>query len=398
MKAQSKNNITRKMMQSENLTPSWPFDGLVDSSINYFDFSDISSNSDFIRMFSDEIFRQPAYDFDDQLHVIVPRDEFSVPLVELDSMLTDEVGEDSFPLSQSQPCSSQRQDVWSPCLSSEASISMTTEQSSLAMPKVVRSAKPWNGPCSIYRLTMFETKEIIYCKSLPGTFEVAFKTFHQIFPYGRFAHFAANSVEAMPIDVDLLHIVDFDIGSGIQWPLLIEAMAMQHKTQTDITKMGRGRLRSFGLNLKLEEMGMKDLANKLEGMKKRGRSREWLAFNCMVGLPHMGENKNRKLVNEFLDLAKQLLARNKGIITLVQDLGPFFNGQLSHYQAITESMESDIAKHLVQARMAMECLFVGPNISAQAWFQKWEQMNETRHFEAATTMEGVKLSRESNGG
>ncbi|RVW76478.1 hypothetical protein CK203_053339 [Vitis vinifera] len=47
-------------------------------------------------------------------------------------------------------------------------------------------------------------------------FNVAFKAFYQIFPYGRFAHFAANSavLEAMPHDAETIHIVDFDMEKG----------------------------------------------------------------------------------------------------------------------------------------------------------------------------------------
>ncbi|GMJ03256.1 hypothetical protein HRI_003994800 [Hibiscus trionum] len=474
------------MMKSDDFTSSWPFNSLVDlepyclnmdvrfdgcsSFTTLQDSSEISSISPFSTMFSDAIFPYSASDYDEQLQVTVPWEGFSVPLVGLDSMLTDDgVGEESFPLSQSQPCSSQRQDVWSPCLSSEASIHTTTVQSSLAMPVLGEVVMGIDNQLALFHLLSAygEAKEknqteladvILRCVTEKGSpvgetleriafnllsqdvqcqrdylmqessknFEAAFKTFYQLFPYGRFAHFAANSaiLEAMPNDADVLHIVDFDIGVGIQWPPLIEAMAMQHKTlRLTSIRWGeehfghspwrfqdtKGQLcnlaRSFGLKLKVEEMGIEDLANELEGMKKRSGSREWLAFNCMVGLPHMGKSKSRKLVNEFLEIAKQVLARNRGIITLgdgdacenlknTSGFGAFFNGQLMHCQAIIESMESDIAKHLDQARMAMECLFVGPNISAQAWFQKWEQMNETCRFEAATRLEGLKVSRE----
>ncbi|KAL4352656.1 hypothetical protein GQ457_06G005640 [Hibiscus cannabinus] len=472
-------------MQSDNFSPSWPFNNLVDlepfglgmdvpfdgsSFTTIDDSSEMSSIPPLPAMLSDAIFPYPASGYDDQLQVTVPWDEFSVPLVGLDSMLTDDgVGEESFPLSQSQPCSSQRQDVWSPCLSSEASVHTTTVQSSLAMPVLGEAMMGIDNQLALlHLLTAYgEAKEknqtdlaevilrsmtekgnpvgealerIAFCLSSQDVqnqrdylmqessknFDVAFKTFYQLLPYGRFAHFAANSaiLEAMPNDADVLHVVDFDIGVGIQWPPLIEAMARQHKTlRLTSIRWGeehfghspwrfqdtKGQLcdlaRSFGLKLKVEEMGVEDLANELEGIKKRGGSREWLAFNCMVGLPHMGKSKNMKLVNEFLDIAKQVLTRNRGIITLgdgdacekLRDssgFGAFFNGQLMHYQAIIESMESDIAKHLVQARMAMECLFVGPNISAQAWFEKWEQVNETCRFDAGTTLECLKVSRE----
>ncbi|GLT26835.1 hypothetical protein SLA2020_018770 [Shorea laevis] len=55
--------------------------------------------------------------------------------------------------------------------------------------------------------------------------KAVFKAFYQMFPYGTFAHFTTNSaiLEAIPQNCEL-HIVDFDIGNGIQW---IEALVRQ---------------------------------------------------------------------------------------------------------------------------------------------------------------------------
>ena len=60
-------------------------------------------------------------------------------------------------------------------------------------------------------------------------FEVAFKAFYDIFPYGRFARFAANSaiLESIPTDAEMIHIVDFDIDEGLQWAPLIETLGRQ---------------------------------------------------------------------------------------------------------------------------------------------------------------------------
>ncbi|KAK6245114.1 hypothetical protein QUC31_011523 [Theobroma cacao] len=442
------------------------------------DSSDISSISHFSTMFSGEVFPFPACD--DQLQVTVPLEDFSVvPLEGLESMLTDgiedlydcldETSEESFP---SLPLSSHGQDVWSPSpsvRSSEASTGVTLMQSSLTMPGV---AMEIDNQLSIFHLlkaygeaiekNQTQLAEVIMrCvgeKASPvgetweriafslsqsiqnqsdylmqessRNFETAFRAFYQMFPYGRFAHFAANSaiLEAMPNDADMLHIVDFDIGEGIQWPPLIEALAWQHKTLRltsirwgeedfahspwrfeDTRRQLCDHARSLGLKLKVEEMGIEDLANELKKMKKRGGGREWLAFNCMVGLPHMGKGKSRKFVNQFLNVAKELLAssvpRNRGIITFGEGdacaklkdcsgFGTFFDGHLMHYQAILESMQSNFAEHLMQARMAMESLFVGPNICPQAWFQKWKEIEETRHFQAETALEGLRVSTE----
>ncbi|XVF76875.1 hypothetical protein PTKIN_Ptkin13bG0302000 [Pterospermum kingtungense] len=447
------------------------------------DSSEISSISHFSNMFSSEIFPYPASD--NQLQLTVPLEDFPVPLegLGLDSMLTDGIedlynclydSEESFP--SSHPLSSQTQDiVWSPSQSirsCEASTDLTSMQSSLTMPG---EAMEIDNQLSIFHLlkaygeatqnNQTELGEVILrCVSEKANpvgetweriafnlaqdvqnqsdylmqessknFEAAFRAFYQMFPYGRFAHFAANSaiLEAMPNDADTLHVVDFDIGEGIQWPPLIEAMAWQQKTLRltsirwgeedfgrspwrfeDTRRQISEHARSFGLKLQVEEMGIEDLVNELKKMKKRGGGREWLAFNCLVGLPHMGKTKSRKLVNEFLNVAKELLAtsgnyttRNRGIITFgdgdaVEKLkdcsgfGTFFDGHLMHYQAVLESMQHNFAKHLVQARMAMECLFIGPNICGQAWFQKWKEINETCLFQAGTALEGLRVSTE----
>lgn len=52
-------------------------------------------------------------------------------------------------------------------------------------------------------------------------FKAAFRGFYEIFPYGRFAHFTANSIilEVVPNHVHSVHIVEFDMGEGSHWPV-----------------------------------------------------------------------------------------------------------------------------------------------------------------------------------
>ncbi|KAE8099134.1 hypothetical protein FH972_017138 [Carpinus fangiana] len=229
-------------------------------------------------------------------------------------------------------------------------------------------------------------------------FEAAFMAFYQTFPEGRFAHFAANSaiLEAMPDYAETIHILDFDMGEGVQWPTMIEAISSQHKTlkltsmkweeedsdyvpspwRFEATKRRlEDQARSSGLKLTVEEMGIENLVSEMKKMKKRGgRRSEWLVFNSMVGLPHMGRGRSRRLVMEFLRV-----------------FGSFFDGHLVHYQGLLESLEVNFPQHLAEARVAMECRFVAPYISSLAWFQKWEEMREGWHLQG---LEGRRLSKE----
>lgn len=268
-------------------------------------------------------------------------------------------------------------------------------------------------------------------KESSKNFDSAFRVFYQIFPYGRFAHFTANSaiLEALPADTETIHIVDFDMGEAVQWPPMLEALA-RLKKGVKLTAIkwenenchrapsiwsfeeAKRRLvdhaRQFGLKLKVAEMEIEELASEIKRMKKRGGRREWLAFNCTVQLPHMGRMRSRKAVEEFLTVAKESMANsaNRGIITLADGdswenlkdcsgFGSFFEGNIAHYQALLDSIESNFPVHLAEARMALECLFVSPFISSKVWLEKWMEIKASCNVEIGSSLEGWRISRES---
>ncbi|KAG6745310.1 hypothetical protein POTOM_051962 [Populus tomentosa] len=267
-------------------------------------------------------------------------------------------------------------------------------------------------------------------------FELAFMAFYQLFPYGRFAHFAANSaiLEALPADAETIHIVDFDLGGGIQWPPLIEDLAhLQKAVRLTAIKWkkddcnwapmvwsfdaAKRRLldhaRCCGLNLKVEEMGIEDLASEEKKANKRGGGKEWLVFNTMLRLPHMGRARSRQLVEQFLRVAGDLVANSafcnsgsRGIITFgdgdscenlknSSDFGSFFEGNMAHYKALIDSIESKFPVHHTEARMTLECLFVAPYVSSQDWYQKWVEMKQGCNLELGNVFEGWRVSRVS---
>ncbi|XP_050229126.1 protein NODULATION SIGNALING PATHWAY 2-like [Mercurialis annua] len=260
-------------------------------------------------------------------------------------------------------------------------------------------------------------------------YETAFRAFYQIFPYGRFAHFAANSaiLDAIPADGETtIRLVDFDMGEGIQWPPLLEALARQRKGAVKLTAIkwekedqapsmrsfeeAKRRLvdhaRQFGLKLKVEEIGIDDLVNEIKRGNKRNGKKEWLAFNCLVGIPHMGRVRSKKLVEEFVRVANDLIGNsNKGIITFgngdasetlknSSGFASFFEGNLMHYQALLESIEMNFPNNLAEARMALECLFVTPSVSSRGWFERWMETKECADLRMGG-LESCRVSRES---
>ncbi|KAH7553889.1 hypothetical protein JRO89_XS12G0072400 [Xanthoceras sorbifolium] len=426
------------------------------------DFYKIPSISDFASLFSNEFLQFPASD--EELQATLPVEDFDMGLEGFDSVLSDKVFEDT--------------DVWSPSQSTKSSEgsmdtaltlpgesmeidnqlgvlhllkaygeAMEREQSELAE-VIMRclSEKVSPGGETLERIAFNLSPDVekqgdYLLQESSKNYETAFRTFYQRFPYGRFAHFAANSaiMEAMPDDAKIVHIVDFDLGEGVQWPSMIEAIARKNK-MLRLTAMKREEededfacasvsstfeetkrqlgdyARSFGLKLEVEEMGIEDLVKEIKKTKKRGGEAgdgQWLVFNCMVGLPHMGRVRSRKLVKEFLHVAKELLSskggnvtKNRAIVTLgdgdacekltdCSGFGSFFDGQLEHYKALLESMKNNFPVHLEEARMAMETLFVKPCVSSQVWFQKWEETRQGYHLQAGGVgLKESKFSRE----
>ncbi|XP_071699276.1 protein NODULATION SIGNALING PATHWAY 2-like [Rutidosis leptorrhynchoides] len=249
-------------------------------------------------------------------------------------------------------------------------------------------------------------------------FNVAFKAFYEIFPYGRFAHLAANSaiIEEIIRDSRKVHIIDFDMGEGIQWSAMLgefgkfrkELKLTSVRTNMQICnfEVTKSHLLDYangsGLKLEVNEIMIGDLVREIEGSEER----EFLAFNCMVGLPHMRRTSDRNQVMEFLMIAKRLLYSKKGIITFGdgEDLekmdrcngyGSFFDECLMHYHALYESMERNFPDRLTEARIAMEFLFVSPYVSSLYWCQKWQNVKDEAGFNENLGLTECRLSDES---
>jgi hypothetical protein len=62
-------------------------------------------------------------------------------------------------------------------------------------------------------------------------FDRALEAFYKIFHDGMISHFTANSVilEAKPRDAEFLHIINFNMGEGMQWSSMIMALGRKQK-------------------------------------------------------------------------------------------------------------------------------------------------------------------------
>ncbi|KAK1365536.1 nodulation-signaling pathway 2 protein-like [Heracleum sosnowskyi] len=260
--------------------------------------------------------------------------------------------------------------------------------------------------------------------------EAAFKAFYEIFPNGRFSHFAANSaiLEAMPDDADTIHIVDFELGSGIQWPSLIESIHSKSKmlrltsvkaednyaSNSSIWKFEKTKwrlheyARSYNIKLIIEEMTLQDLMKDIEISRSENR-REWLAFNCMANLPHIESRRSRNDIMKFLWVAQAVLVNYttyKGILTFghgeegemfknTSTFSSFFSERLRHYHALYESMECNFPDNFAEARLAIESLFLGPYVSSPSCFQRWEEIKNGPVSASIISLQGLNVSLEN---
>ncbi|PIN13368.1 hypothetical protein CDL12_14012 [Handroanthus impetiginosus] len=317
----------------------------------------------------------------------------------------------------------------------EAMDNQETELPEVISQRIIQRVNPVGGIVERVLYYMFQNlnKKPDYLKQESiKNFYLAFKAFYQIFPYGKFAHFVENFaiLEAMPKDVEIINLIDFEIGEGIQWASFMEAIKYQRKEIRIISikfneedesiplrwKFEETKRRlcdhgaSHGLKVKVKEVGLQDLESVMKNIDYGRKS--WYIFNCNVGLPHMGRIRNKNDVFEFLTLAKNFLYNvtcyytTKGIITYgdgdvrqsnttCKSYSSFLDGIFAHYQALLESMEFNFPSHLGEARTSLECLFVAPYISS--WDRKWEEMKQfdELELELGVSLEGWNLSETS---
>ncbi|GLJ10600.1 hypothetical protein SUGI_0131540 [Cryptomeria japonica] len=223
----------------------------------------------------------------------------------------------------------------------------------------------------------------------------ALKLLHQVYPYIRVAHFTANQciLEALAAgasnmtDCPCLHIIDFDIMEGIQWPPLMEALKNadyaighmkitaikweneEHRSNSLLYSTGKQtgkRLaeyaKSLGIPFSFEEKELQDLKEISISCD------DIVAANCMWGLPHMIV-RAKLHVWEFMETVGHI---NVDILTVAMgpqgvdggspgDFVDRFSSCLKNLCAVFDSLEAGLPEHGL-ARAIVERIFFGPKM------------------------------------
>ncbi|KAL6227921.1 hypothetical protein ACLB2K_001875 [Fragaria x ananassa] len=219
-----------------------------------------------------------------------------------------------------------------------------------------------NGDNSFHKLAMFFSQGLHYKTSnspqVPHKPAVSrntdtmssFQMLQELSPYVKFAHFTANQaiLESTQEDEDI-HVIDFDIMEGSQWPSLMVDLAM---------RKGR-RCASLRMMVATEE----DFP-KIEVID------DAVIANCMIHQLHM-PNRSISFVKTFLGGMSKLSPK---LIVLVQEelfnfykmpsmfFAEFFSEALHHYNALCDSLVSSFSREYKMGLRQIEKEVLGVKI------------------------------------
>ncbi|EEF35582.1 DELLA protein GAI1, putative [Ricinus communis] len=242
---------------------------------------------------------------------------------------------------------------------------------------------------------------------------LAFTHLYRVSPYYQFAHFTANQaiLEAFEKEEEeesdsksrILHVIDFDVSYGFQWPSLIQSLSEKASSSNRIS------LRITGLGRSLEELqetesrlvsfakGFRNLVFDFQGLLRGSKiisnprirkKNETVAVNLVSHL---------NTLNDFLkipDTLKSIHSLNPSIVILVEQEGSRsprsflsrFMESLHYFAAMYDSLDDCLPLESSE-RLSIEKNHLGKEIKSMLNYDK-DDLNCATRYEKMETWKG----------
>ncbi|OWM67482.1 hypothetical protein CDL15_Pgr028345 [Punica granatum] len=246
----------------------------------------------------------------------------------------------------------------------------------------------------------------------------AFTYLYRVSPYYQFAHFTANQaiLEAFEREEGhnhrALHVIDFDVSYGFQWPSFIQSLSEK------ATDWARISLRVTGFGTSMEELqetesrlvgfanGFKNLVFEFQGLLRgsqiinlRKKKQETVAVNLVF---HLNTLNSSSKISETL---KSIHAFKPSVLTLVEQEGSRsarsflsrFMESLHYFAAMFDSLDDCLPMESSE-RLSIEKNHLGKEIKWMLNYDKDGDRNTDRdNFSKYERMETWKGRMESHG-
>ncbi|KAG0560769.1 hypothetical protein M758_9G011500 [Ceratodon purpureus] len=205
--------------------------------------------------------------------------------------------------------------------------------------------------------------------------QTAFHLLNHVVPYTKFAHFTANDIILQAFDgADRVHVIDFDVKQGLQWPALFQSLAVREcgpPTHIRITGIGEckedlletgDRLAEFAEEFNIP-FAFHVVIDRLEDVRLwmlHVKENEVVAVNCISQL-HRLLYDSGDAIKDFLNLIGSTKPK---VVAIVEQEGSHNSSQfegrflesLQYYSAIFDSLDASLGAES-SARVQVEQLF-----------------------------------------
>ncbi|KAF5460723.1 hypothetical protein F2P56_020572 [Juglans regia] len=237
----------------------------------------------------------------------------------------------------------------------------------------------------------------------------ALRLLNQVSPIPKFLHFTSNEILLRAFEgKDRVHIIDFDIKQGLQWPSLFQSLASRTNPPTHVRITGIGeskqelnetgdRLAGFAeaLNLPFEFHPVVDRLEDVRLWMLHVKEQECVAVNCIFQMHKTLYDGNGGALRDFLGLIRS--TNPKVVIMAEQEaehneprLETRASNSLKHYSAIFDSIDYSLPLDS-SVRLKIEEMFAREikNIIAcegrdrherHESFEKWRKLIEQGGF------------------